>query len=302
MSESVLEAPSAPLVDELFTPELLTKLIKQPARYRKRLLRELARREWQHCADDIFYWLDARRHPTLGPYVYTLDPKPLYECLLCKDKATHFFDKRYDHLKLRHNIIATNEGEARGFYIELPTTRPFPTHLLDAYMRPLIESWLKQKFFCIAKSRDMFATWLIVTLYTWDTLYHKGRQNIFQSEDGSKTLELVQRANFIFKHQPKMLQNIHPAQFGAGSSKAGHLRVPSINSELLGFPQGPDQIRQYHPSGTFLDEAAFQQQAGDSFAAIKPAIQQGGRFTAISSANPGWFQLVVQDRDQEMTG
>lgn len=287
------------VLDLDITPELLADVARLPNKRRKAALRALGRNEWQRCADDILYWLDEDRHSTVGPYVYTLDPHPLHACRLCNDQATHFFNKRRTHLQLTHDIECEEENELRGYFIELPTTRPFPRHLLYEYIAPIIKPWQQEQFLFIEKSRDMFATWLVVTMYTWDTLYHEGRQNIFQSEDAPKTRELVERSWFIYNHQPKIIRDVHRAEYAIGAAKSGMLRITSLNSEILGFPQGPDQIRQYHPSGVFQDEAAFQVSAGDAFAAIKPAIQAGGRFTAISSANPGWFHLACSDRDQE---
>ena len=98
----------------------------------------------------------------------------------------------------------------------------------------------------------------------------------------------------MYRHQPKFLK-IYKVQAGQGVAKAGHIRLDEPNSEILGFPQGADQIRQFHPSGIFLDEAAFLKDAGDTFAAIKPSIENGGRFTAISSANPSWFWKATLD-------
>ncbi len=284
---------------ELITPDILANLAKLPTKRRKAALRSLGRLEWERCAADVFYWIDERRHPTLGPYVYTLDQHPLHLCRLCNDQTTHFFNKRSDHLKLFHNVVTDDEDTLRGYFIELPTTRAFPYHLIDEYLRPIIQYWQREQFLFVEKSRDMFATWLMVTLYAWDTLFHAGRQNIFQSDDSMKTKELVERAWFIYNQQPKLLRDVAKVEYAAGPARSGHLRVPSINSEIIGFPQGPDQIRSLHPSGFFQDEAAFQVEAGDAFTAIKPAIQQGGRFTAISSSNPGWFFLVCNDRDQE---
>src|SRR5438445_228267 len=83
------------------------------------------------------------------------------------------------YLKLIHKIETKSEVELAGFYSELPTIRPFPLH---DYMLPIIDTWLNEQFFLIQKSRDMIATWTIVMLYTWDTLFHQGRQHIFQSE------------------------------------------------------------------------------------------------------------------------
>jgi len=142
----------------------------------------------------------------------------------------------------------------------------------------------------------MSATWLMIALHTWDAMFHKGRQEILQSEDAFKTLELVQRSHCIYENTPRFLKSaIGPANYSKGTTKSGELYFPLQQSEILGLPQGADQIRQFHPSRIFADEAAFQQEAGATFAAIKPAIMQGGNYSAISSANRSWFESVCRD-------
>jgi hypothetical protein len=190
----------------------------------------------------------------------------------------------------------TDKAELDKHFYILPTVRPFT---LKPYMPPIIEAWLETNLFAIEKSRDMMATWLMVALATWDCFFHEGKQHIFQSEDAFKTLELVKRADFIINHQPSWLRDINPGKVVAGGNRSGILTLPAMNSEILGFPQGPDQIRQFHPSGVFQDEAAFQDQAAAAFQAIKPAIQEGGKFYAISSANPGWFESICNDTSDE---
>ena len=277
------------------TQDLLDELKPLSARKRSEVMKVVAQTEWDRCAEDIFYWLDVSRHP-LAPYVYTQDPHPLHVCNMCRDGSTHHFNKRSVHLKLAHDLDIDDFQELKGYFTELDTTRIFT---VMPYMPPIIKAWLEHQFIFIEKSRDMMATWLTVMMYTWDTLFHKGKQNVFQSETASKTYELVNRANFIYKHQPKFLRDVMKAEFGAGSGRAGVLTVEKLDSEIIGFAQGPDQIRQYHPSGVFQDEAAFQVDAGAAFSAIKPSIQQGGRFTAVSSANPSWFMLCCQDNTDE---
>lgn len=273
------------------TPDLLTRMARLRPSDRKKAWKMIGESEWEKCAKDPLYWLDERRHP--WPYAYTLDNHPQYRCKLCVDDLnTHTFSKCKTHLTIFHKIEPANDQETRGYFTELPTTRPFTVF---EYMRPIAEVWQVEQFLFVPKSRDMMATWTFVALYTWDTIFHRGRQNIFQSETAAKTGELVKRAYFMWKNQPKFLKDQHKVEFGLGPARSGALRVEGLDSEILGFPQGPDQIRQYHPTGLFLDEAAYQVQAGDAFTAIKPAIQAGGRFTAISSANPGWFQLSCQD-------
>jgi hypothetical protein len=278
--------------DLSLTPEVLERLKHLPPKALKAAMTVIGKSEWEKCAESPLYWLDATQHAGL-PYVYTLDNHPLYKCLLCDDTMVPcHFNKRGIHMQTAHGVKLRTEQELRGKFKELPTTRPFT---LFPYMPPIIEAWLHYPFMVVEKSRDMMATWLFVTLYTWDTLFHTGRQNIFQSEDGLKTAELVRRGKFIFDNQPKFLRQQHPAFYTAGVAKAGQLVVPSLNSEILGFPQGPDQIRQYHPTGVYTDETAFQVYAEEGFAAIAPAVRAGGRYTGVSSANPGWFQRACQD-------
>lgn len=277
-------------VDLELTAETLAYLATLAPKTRTKLYEEIGRQEWDKCASDVMYWLDPTRH--VIPYVHTQDPKPLYGCKLCGDDLTYFFDRRIPHLVLRHKIVEDDIQNIEDYFLDLPTTRVFT---LFPYIEPIVKAWLKEKIVFIEKSRDMMVTWLIVTLYTWDVLYHRNRENIFQSDDSTKTLDLVKRAYFIWDNQPSFLKNVHSAKFSAGQTRSGILQVQDLNSTILGFPQGAEQIRQFHPSGIFTDEAAFQVKAEEAFTSVKPAIQAGGRYSAVSSANPGWFYKCCRD-------
>lgn len=277
--------------DIQLTEEVIQHLARLPERKRAALYREIGRAEFERCAEDPMYWLDYRRH--IRPYVYTHDPHPMYECLQCPSTGLVYpFNKLDHHLAAKHSMKDVPFSALRSLFRELPAYRPFP---MFPYIEPLVNAWLRNNMMLIEKARDMTATWTVVALYTWDTLFHHGRQNIFQSEDASKTLDLVKRAKIIYDKQPKFLKDVYPAAFTIGPAKSGILKIESLGSEILGFPEGADQIRQYHPTGVFSDEAAFQKSAGDSFAAIKPSVQNGGRYTAVSSANPSWFQFACAD-------
>lgn len=269
---------------------MLKRIASMPASRRKASMAHAAREEWQLCADDIFYWMDPAAH--IVPYVHTRDPKPLYSCNLCPGSDPSTFDKRHIHLQLHHNIEASTEAMLRQYFVELPTIRPMP---MKPYFRPLVETWLREPLFAIEKSRDMSLSWLMIICYTWDCLFHKGRQNLIQSETASKTRDLIDRAGIIFQHQPKWLKEIAPAEVSEGSSRSGLLKVPSLNSEMIGFPQGADKVRQYHPTGFLSDEAAFNPNAAETFAAVRPAVMGGGRYTAISSPQISWFMSVCRD-------
>ena len=259
-------------------------------------MREIGEREWQRCAEDVLYWVDIERHPAL-PYVYTHDPHIYYHCVICNDENTYAGHDRRAHLRIAHKLESKDNNELRLSFNEVPTVRPFPLH---DYMLPIIDVWLNKQFVLVQKSRDMIVTWTTVMLYSWDTFFHEGRQNIFQSENSRKTNELVRRAWLIFKNQPKFLRQVHPFIPSMGIAKSGIVRCEELNSEIIGFPQGAEQLRQYHPSGVFLDEAAILVDAGNTFASVKPSIQSGGRFTAVSSASPGWFQYACEDRLEDL--
>jgi hypothetical protein len=275
------------------TESLMADVARLQPSERRKVLKVLGKQEYDRCADDLHYWLDSSQH--LVPYVYTRDEKPLYTCNMCVERGEfnpHMFHKLKDHLKTRHDINHADSRQIRAYFTELPTVRPFPYDL--PYIKPIAETWLNEQIVLVPKSRDMVATWQIVAYYTWDSYFHRGRQNFFQSEKAGKAKSLVRRAEFILKQMPKFLQ-LYKFVYGVGEANSGQIIIQGIDSEIIGLPQGPDQIRMHHPSGVFMDEAAFQVQAGETFAAIKPAIQAGGRLTAISSANPGWFQLACED-------
>lgn len=279
------------VVTPYLTQDMLDRLVRLPKTQRKMALAHVAEEEWNRCAEDITYWLDASRHPI--PYVYTRDPKAMHRCSLCPMSADVLnFDKRQIHLLSTHKIQVNPGQDLKQYFTELDTIRPWP--MMD-YMVPLLNTWQREKLMVIEKSRDMMATWLMVAAYGHDSLFHKGRQNIFQSENATKTRDLVDRAFILYANQPEWLKKVHPATIAEGGNRAGILKVPTLQSEIIGFPAGADKIRQYHPSGVFSDEAAFNPNASESFAAIKPAISGGGRYTAISSANPGWFQRICRD-------
>ena len=135
----------------------------------------------------------------------------------------------------------------------------------------------------------MMITWLIVALYLHDAQFNQGRYIFFQSKKEKDANALIERAKFIYNHQPYFLKQ--PVK-----SIYCEIHFPEINSKIVGIPQGGDQIRMHTASGIFMDEAAFMYQAEEAFTAAKPSIDGGGRITMVSSANPGFFEALVNDK------
>lgn len=283
------------------TSDLLAGVAALPRKQRSKVMGLIGAAEFQRCADDPLYWIDASRHvPTAKwpgglPYVFTKDPHKIYTCNLCGIEANE--EKRVDHLECMHQFEHPSLHVLREHFTVLPAVRPFP---MFEYMRPLVETWITSQYFAIEKSRDMSATWLMIALHAWEVMFHNGHQVILQSEDAFKTLELVQRSYVIYENTPSFLRDvIGEANYSKGTTKSGELYFVRQKSEILGLPQGADQIRQFHPTAVFSDECAFQNEAGATFAAIKPAIMQGGKYSAISSANRSWFEMACRDRTDD---
>lgn len=283
------------------TEDLLAAVLKLSKPKREKVMEVIGASEYNKCADNPVYWLDYKQHiptkrwPDGLPYVFTKDPHKIYTCDKCDCEVVE--DRRTDHLEVVHKIEHPPLYEVRKSFTLLPSIRPFT---LMEYMPPIVDAWRNSQYFAVEKSRDMMMTWLAVALYTWDAMFNPGRQHILQSEDAFKTLELVQRSFLIYEETPHFLKKvIGPASFNKGTTKAGELYFTKQKSEILGLPQGADQIRQWHPTGVLSDEAAFQTEAGATFAAVKPSILMGGRYTAISSANRGWFENVCRDKTDD---
>jgi len=141
----------------------------------------------------------------------------------------------------------------------------------------------------------MMATWLFVCLYLWQALNTPGRLIFLQSKreedaigNANAATGLLGRTRFVLDRLPDELK----PTFKATVNK---IEFPN-NSTIWAIPQGPDILRQHTASAILSDEMAFQYQAEDAYTAAFPTIENGGQFTALSTANPGFFQKLYEDK------
>lgn len=173
--------------------------------------------------------------------------------------------------------------------------RPVKHFPKKEYLEYLVELWLNKPLLLVPKSRQILLSWLFTALYLWDAQFHKGRYIYFQSKKEEDSDYLVRdRAGFILRHEPRFL-------WPEGFDPAKHITYckitfESIDSVIHGTPEGADQIRSKVPSGLLSDESGFQPQFREALEAAKPCITGGGRITSISSANPGHFEELVNER------
>lgn len=174
--------------------------------------------------------------------------------------------------------------------------KPFPVHL--DYVQLYCGLWVRERFIAVPKSRRMKMTWTNIALYTWDTLFNVGKAQAFVSKKETDACDLVDRAKFIIEHLDHSIipKDIVPKH----DSRYGKLWFPEIHSSIEAFPQGADQLRQFTFSGILADEMGFWDNAQEMYSGSVPTLEGGGRFTAISSAAPGFFKrLVFDELDQD---
>jgi hypothetical protein len=173
--------------------------------------------------------------------------------------------------------------------------KPFPA---KEYLHIMVRFWLEHRMNLYEKSRQMMATWTLCALYTHDAQFHMNRLHFVQSKKEEDSDRLIQRCFTVWENQPAFIKRAHPAEYAYC-----HLRFhrPGESgglpqSEIWGIPQGGDVIRQHTGSGLFIDEAAFQADLEAALGAAQPMLKGGGRLDIVSSAEPGYFEELVEDR------
>lgn len=148
----------------------------------------------------------------------------------------------------------------------------------------------------VEKSRQVMVTWLCCAFILWVAKYHPHSLCLVQSkrEDDAAALVFTKepffaRISFMESHLPAFLRTLTFPKAGS----YGHLFMPN-GSHVWAIPEGGDIIRSQTPTLVFSDEAAFQPDFGSALTAALPAIKGGGCFVAVSSAEPGTFQEVVE--------
>ena len=178
-----------------------------------------------------------------------------------------------------------------------PTIASFPV-LEKPYLSYIANIWLKEKLLMIPKSRQMMASWLMVSLFLWEALVREGKYTFFQSrlEDAAgfgTRLSLLSRAQFIAENLPVIPDMvIH--------KKPPTIFFPQTNSTIHAVPQTSDAFRTYTASGILADEVAFQPEAEAAYTAARPTLDGGGRYTGLSSAyGKNFFWRTCYDQVKE---
>lgn len=163
------------------------------------------------------------------------------------------------------------------------------------YLEHLTNFWLAHDKVGVAKARRLIASWTFVALHYWLARYRPACFIAFAARkqgqtDAEGSAELVKRAKFIHDHLP---EDVMPRRVSYGFARFAFL---DNDSTIVGVAQGADQARQYTFTAYFADEFAFWERAAESYAALLPTLEGGGKFTYCTSAGPGFAEQLTFDR------
>lgn len=168
--------------------------------------------------------------------------------------------------------------------------KPFPPL---PYLERITNIWLVERKLLVPKSRRMLVSWLFISLHVWLMLFHEHEHIYFAArkegrDESQGSLELVKRGKFI-------INNLRTFRPPATEQKRGRIYCPSTQSEIVAVAEGANQLRQLAATAIFADEFAFWEKARETYSAAMPTIEASGRFTGVSSANPGFFKALCYD-------
>ena len=131
----------------------------------------------------------------------------------------------------------------------------------------------------VPKSRQIMMTWATFCYVLWRMLFRPHQKWAWipkKQEDGERHVE-ERLKKVLWGHLPEWLTS----DFVVSRTK-GHLVLESYqgkiwNSQLLVYPQGSDQTRQYTHSGVVVDEAAHQPKLETMWRGMVPTTHARGR-------------------------
>jgi hypothetical protein len=230
-------------------------------RHRERFFRQMGALEWEACRRSPVYWIER--------YAWTVD----------------------EHRKV--------DNERRLFHGEpfidpktLLPGRGLDSGKVDDYLLYVAALWWNVDRLAVPKSRQLRMTHLMVNLHGWLGMAYAGQLIAVQSkklEDADATLQRLDTSLRVMRRKAPFVP------FPEHRYKHARIIFPN-GSMLMGVAQGAAVVRQYTFSAIMSDETAFQPEAEDAYVAAMPTVEGGGKYTAISSAHPGFFERLVHDR------
>ncbi|MBM3327397.1 MAG: hypothetical protein FJY65_10585 [Calditrichaeota bacterium] len=166
--------------------------------------------------------------------------------------------------------------------------KPFPDY---PFLEEFVAAMCNRRILIVAKSRQMMATWTVAAVMLYQALFDRPGLYLFLSKGARDSNELVKRLRVIARHLPKEYQAEVKIKEGEASFSNG--------SRIISLPATEYAPRMHSPTGVFWDEMAFTERSEGIWAAVKPAVDSGGRFVGVSTPNgtDNMFHRLFSDNE-----
>lgn len=144
-----------------------------------------------------------------------------------------------------------------------------------SYIPELVHTFKDNPWVLVWKSRQILATWTAMAYALWICMFHEGKKVAIQSKKADDADALIQRIKVIYDKLPSWKPK---AEFSYC-----RVKFPTLGSDIYGIAQGPEQVRSYTFSCVISDEYGFQEKTQETFSAVKPIVDGGGQFIAITT-------------------
>jgi hypothetical protein len=161
----------------------------------------------------------------------------------------------------------------------------------DDFLRLLAAVWEQEPLLAVPKSRQMRVSHWAVHIHGWIGQFWPGQKVAVQSKNFEDADALLERLHQAWTAARRLHPNVPWPPY---TRKVGRI-ICANGSTIMAIAQGAEKMRSYTFSAILSDEMGFQDKAEEAYTAALPTIEGGGKYTAISSANPGFFKALCFD-------
>ena len=150
---------------------------------------------------------------------------------------------------------------------------PWP-HLIE-----LLGLYQTERHVIILKARQLGISWLTTIYCLWKALFHTNVKVLFLSQGEEEAFDLIAKCTFLDNNLPEFLKSKREPD------QKGFIGFPDTGSEIKALPSTERAGRSTDASVVVCDEWEFHPHAEANFAALKPTVDAGGQFIALSTAD-----------------
>lgn len=184
---------------------------------------------------------------------------------------------------LTHFVKTAKTGKNRK-----PDENAIQPYLIRPYTATLIKEWRENRIIHVAKSRQMMMSWFCLSMLLWETQFYDYKQCIVINKALDDSLAGIDRVKLMYQNQPEWLKNLCLLDRKFQDLPRENITFAN-GSSILGLPQGAHKIRGLVPATALLDEAAYQDDLAQTYAACVPC---SSRIVTVCSAGPGFFKQL----------